>query len=114
MGQFAKGMMQGVRELGFPVKRQNMKVDWKSNAGRLFSKLGIPAVGLAGAYSAVTGEFKDDEEEVEAWKSGWQTKLGHDGPPRQDDDIYQHDDGEQEYELDYKEYFNTKPFAERW
>ena len=114
MGQFAKGMLQGVKELGFPVKRQNMKVDWKSNAGRLFSKIGIPAGVLAGAYSAVTGEFKDDEEEVEAWKAGWQTKLGHDGPPRQDDDIYQHDDGEQEFELDYRDYFDTKPFAERW
>ena len=114
MGQFAKGMMQGVRELGFPVKRQNMKMDWKSGAGRLFSKFGIPAAALYGAYKGITGEFEDDEEEVEAWKSGWQTKLGHDGPPRQDDDIYRHDDGEQEFELDYRDYFNTKPFAERW
>ena len=115
MGQFTKGMMQGFRELDLPVKRQNMKVDWKSNAGRLFGKFGVPAGVLAGAYNVVSGKFKDDEEEVEAWKSGWQTKLGHDGPPRQDDDIYKDEmTGEQEFELDYRDYFDTKPFAERW
>ena len=104
MGQFAKGMLQGVKDLGIPVKRQNMKTDWLSKAGRLTSRIGIPATILAGAYKAISGEFKDDEEEVEAWKSGWQTKLGHDGPPRQDDDIYKDEmTGEKEFDLDYRD-----------